>query len=342
MTAEQTPDLAAALAAARRPLERRDMPSAELRVRVKTSPWLRRLLPTRLVVRRAVAKGQATWEDNVKEHRRALEAMTAIVGGTARAGEVGELARLHLIEEEANKALFWQPWTRARMDVGSSAHLQTALSAGRGVLLSSCHLGPIFRSRSSISSAGRILYVVSAPWFFDEPSPDYWGRRIVRWWRGLERWNERLVYSVGAFPVVQAMLEQGEIVLLYFDMPGSRHTRFLGKSVMLSSSSARLAVNSDALILPIRPRREGHRVWTDVNEALDPRDFAGADELHDAVAQVHERWILEAPWTSEDPRRPGAWEQGATADAWIRSEPSGAQSGVPAHDGDRPAPPVAV
>jgi lauroyl/myristoyl acyltransferase len=85
---------------------------------------------------------------------------------------------------------------------------------------------------------------------------------------------------------------------------------------MLSSSSARLASEADALILPLRARREGHRTWVDVAEALDPRLFSDEESLHEALAEVHERWILERPAALEDPRRKGAWEERASAERW--------------------------
>jgi hypothetical protein len=77
--------------------------------------------------------------------------------------------------------------------------------------------------------------------------------------------------------------------------------------VMLAGSTARIAADSDALIVPVRPRRDGFSAWVDVGEALDPRQHAGMEELHDALASAHERWMLELPETLEDPTRPGGW-----------------------------------
>jgi lauroyl/myristoyl acyltransferase len=314
---EETPELQAALAAARAALVPPAMPAASLRVRVKTSPALRRLLPTRLVVRRAVGRGRARWE-SPSEREAALRMIEAIVGGTPRAHEAVELARRALIEDEVHKALFWQPWKTASMDATSNENVKKALSAERGVLLSSCHMGPIFLHMSALSSRGHTIYITAAPWFFQTPSNDFWGRRIAHWWRGLRRRGERLVVTVGSFPVLCSLLRQGELVLIYFDMPGSRSTQFLGKQVMLATGTARLAVETDALVLPMRSRRHRDRVWADVAPPLDPREFSGAQELHDAVAAVHERWILELPATLEDPNRAGAWEGGASASGWVR------------------------
>jgi hypothetical protein len=53
---------------------------------------------------------------------------------------------------------------------------------------------------------------------------------------------------------------------------------------------------------------------------LDSRDYADADELHKALAAVHERSIFEVPETMEDPNRAGAWENGATEREWVRGD----------------------
>jgi lauroyl/myristoyl acyltransferase len=313
---EGRPDLATALRDLRRPLKPPAMPPASLAIRVRTAPWLRRLTPTSIVVARAVRQGGTLWEQNAEQRAQALAAVEAIVAGTHRAGELDALARAYVIENEAHRALFWQPWKAARMDAQSQERLREALSWGRGVLLSSCHLGPFFHSASLGASVGRTLYAVGGPWCFEQPSPGYWGRRVVRRLQGLSTHGGQLVRSVGSFPVLHTLLREGELVFLQFDVPGRHETDFLGKPVMLTHGSARLALGADAPILPLRPRREGHRVWMDIEEPLDPRDFTGVQELHRALAEVHERLILELPHTLEDPHRPGFWEEGATPSAW--------------------------
>lgn len=311
-------DLEERLAAARAPIGARAMPRAPWRIQLKTAVPLRRLLPTRAVVSLAAARAQRRWRQSPGEREDAIAMMQAIVGSTPRAGEATELARRHAIEDAKVKALFWQPWKLARTTPESTVNVEAALASGRGILLSSCHVGPMFLHVSAFSSRGCIVYAVSAPWFFQTPSPDYWGRRLARWWNEFGARNERLVYSVGGFPVALRLLEEKEMVLVYFDMPGSRRTHFLGKPVMLASGTSQLAFKSGALVLPIRARLVGTRAWTDVAAPIDAREFPDADALHDAVAAVHERWILERPHTLEDPNRPGAWEGGAGAAEWAR------------------------
>jgi lauroyl/myristoyl acyltransferase len=332
MTAGETSDLKVALASARLPVRPPAVPSASLGVRLHTVPWLHGLLPARLALRRAQRRGAESWEGYPEERERARAAMTAVVGGTERAGEVEALAQQSLIESEAHRVLFWRPLRTSSIDASSQSHLDAALCTGRGVLLSSCHTGPVFQTMSVIAARGRGSFCVAAPWFFEQPSQDYWGRRVARWWRVAQTRREHVLVSKGSFPVLRALLAQGELVWLLFDMPGSRKTQFLDKSVMLSSGSAKLANESGALILPLRARREGHRTWVDVAPALDPGEFADDEDLHNALATVHERWILEQPAALEDPRRSGAWEGGATAGGWVRPGP-GSPSGAAQHDG---------
>jgi len=152
---------------------------------------------------------------------------------------------------------------------------------------------------------------------FETPTPDLWGRRLARWRRGS---YSRLIRSSGSFPVLKALLERSELIVVFFDLPGQRMTHFLGKPAMLADGTARLAVETDSVILPVRTRRAGHRPCVDFGASLDPRSFDGVEPLHNALAAQHERWILERPAEMEDPCSFG-WAAGATPQAWNRPEP---------------------
>jgi lauroyl/myristoyl acyltransferase len=320
MAASMDSALATALQQARCPVERcRTPPATDLRTRVATSRRIRRLLPTALMVRRAEAQGRAVWAADPEERDRARRAMEAIVGGTERAHELEPLARQHVVETVVRRTLFWQPWASPSLEEASLERLREALRADRGVLLSSCHCGPYLLGVSAIAPLGRTTYSASA-WALLPPTPGYWGRRIARRRHEARARDERLVHSAGSFTLLRALLQEREVVSIFFAMPGSRRTRFLGKTVMLASGSARLATETDALVVPLRTRRVGHRAWVDVDEPLDPRELGGCEELHEALAAVHERWILEFPASLEDPNREGAWVQSATAEAWLRPE----------------------
>jgi lauroyl/myristoyl acyltransferase len=138
----------------------------------------------------------------------------------------------------------------------------------------------------------------------------------VHWWRRAAQRGSHLIDASNSYPTVRALLEDGEIAVVTFDIPGSRETMFLGKRVSLASGTARLAFDADALILPARTRRVRGLSHVDIAPPLDCRNFVDAAELHDALANIHSKLILELAETLEDPRRAGVWGEDATAEVW--------------------------
>jgi lauroyl/myristoyl acyltransferase len=311
-------DLAAALAAARGPVEAPRMPHVPLREAIESSPWLHRAVPARLDVPSAELRGAAHWHRHADTRENARAMMRTVLAGTARENELEALARRYVIEIEAKRVLFWRSKRNARVDGASRVNLETTLDTGRGVLLSVCHLGPYFDLPTPIHRLGRATFAVAGPWFFEPPTANLWGRRLAHWRRKVaSRKIEHLIPAPRSFAVLQALLEAGEVVHSFFDMPGPHQTDFLGKPVMLADGAARLAIGAGSLVLPARSRRVGRHSWADFAEPLDARDFRDADELHARLAAIHSELVLDTPEALEDPRRDGAWEAGATADAWI-------------------------
>jgi benzoate-CoA ligase family protein len=288
------------------------MPGGNLALRLKTSAIVGALLPARLAVSRAEHVAELNWNFGGKERSKAIGAMRALLGPAAGEDELERLGRAHLIEQLALRALFWQrPWT-AQIDEPSSRHLREALASGRGVLLSHCHVGPYQRLDRARPLRARTSYLVPGSWFFETPQNGAWGRRLARW-RNATR--SRPVRAAGSFRIIQALLERGEAVFLAFDLPGPRPTNFLGKPTTMAEGTAQLAARTGALVVPMRARREGHRALVEAAPPLDPRELAGVDAVHEALAAVHERWILEMPAAMEDPREIG-WGEGASPQAW--------------------------
>lgn len=299
------------------------MPRAAARVMLKTSPALRRALPTPWMVARAEHKAQRLWREHEPTRAHALRTMQAVVCGTEREGELEELARRYVIEAEAWEAIFWQPWSTPTIDRRSRELFERHCNGERGVLLSACHFGPFFCKSKALVSIGIRPVVVAGDWWFVPPSDGYWGRRLARWRRGLPRLP--LMRAKGTFDALTSLLRQGAPTVLYYDLPGRHETRFLGKPVEIVDGTARLAVAADALVLPTRSRREGARLVLEAHEPLDPREVGGVDEVQDALAGIHERLILEAPEEMTDPTEFG-WKDQATATGWRRPQqpaPSG-------------------
>jgi benzoate-CoA ligase family protein len=295
------------------PPARTPMPPSALGTRLKTAALPHALIPARLAVRRAEVRGREIAGRPGEEQRWALETMRLLLTGTPREAEVEALARDHVVERHAHRALFWQrPW-RARTDPQSAALIAQALGGDRGVVLSACHQGPYSRLDLAAPFKAQTTFLVPGDWYFEEPSHDLWGRRLARWRNGM---HSRAVRARGSFRIVQALLEAGEPVFLFFDLPGPRQTSFLGRPAMLAEGTAQLAVRTGAVVLPVRARRKGHEVWVQAAPALDPRALGGEDRLHEALAALHEGWILDDPAAMDDPREFG-WGDGATPQAWL-------------------------
>ena len=319
--AETSADERSALAALDRPAPRTPMPGAPLAMRLKTSALVNVLTPPSRAVRRAERLAPRIWEEERDDRERAIRAMSAILPAGTLDAEVEASGFAHLLEANVNRALFWQrPW-RAGMDRASHELLEAALASGRGVLLSACHLGPYQRLDRAGPLRARRTYLLPGAWFFEQPGYGEWGRRLARWRRAT---RSRCVPAAGSFRLAAALLERGEAVFVFFDLPGPRPTRFLGKPATLADGTAQLAVRTGALVVPLRARRAGARVLVEAAPALDPRALDSAEELHERLAALHEAWILENPAAMEDPWETG-WGAAATADAWLTPS-AGAQS----------------
>jgi lauroyl/myristoyl acyltransferase len=246
----------------------------------------------------------------------ARTAAEAIVAGTRLAGQVEAIARRRLVEERLREAAFW----RARFDrdrVVGAANMHAALAQGRGVILSFCHVGSFHGSIAPLSRhAGRTTYIATNSWLLEPPDGSEWGLRIEHWRRRLAAMDGRVVQMPGTFQTLGALLDRGDVTMIAFDMPGNSETRFLGKPVMLTSGTAKLALKTDALVLPLRPTHRGLRLGIEFGRPVDPRQHLDARSLQSAIAAIHEEWILERPAALEDPSRPGAWEGEARPSGW--------------------------
>ena len=93
MSTKPIPDPAALRDALAPRRERLPLTPRGVALRAKTSPGVRRLVPTRLAVVRAERVGAYLWENSTEARMRALGAMEAVLGATALEDRVEEFAR---------------------------------------------------------------------------------------------------------------------------------------------------------------------------------------------------------------------------------------------------------
>lgn len=269
-------------------------------------------LGDRLTVLRGALRGARGWS-RPAVRARARAAVSAVAGS----GRRDRLAIAHLAEDGAREALLRRPQAIRRAQTHGADILTSAAASGRGVIVSYCHFGPFPGLAPSLAPCVPRLHAVSGPWLADPP-PDVPQPSRVRRWRALFEDADIALVSAdrGASERIRSLLAAGEVVTMTFDWPGPVETRFLGRPTWLVSGSARLAIETGALVVPAMRRWRRLLPETIVAPPLDPRDHSGWQDLHGAIAAVHERWIAAAPAALEDPRRQGAWGATATAESW--------------------------
>lgn len=270
-------------------------------------------MPLRLALAAAAARGRRMWNDPAARERARATAEAV----TGRGPHVDRVARAHLAAHAAREELILRPWANRKLPVLGLEHLEAARASGRGVIVSHCHHGPFPGFSGTVARFVPGLNVVVGTWMLvDQPHPVE-GRRQRAWRSMFEREGANLVDASGSFAELERLLCAGEVVSNTFDMPGSHETRFLRKPVMLAAGTARLAAATGALVVPAARVMRRYRPMTTFGPAIDPRAHADWKALHQALADHFSERILWSPEWLEDPRRGGAWEDGATADAWV-------------------------
>jgi lauroyl/myristoyl acyltransferase len=123
------------------------------------------------------------------------------------------------------------------------------------------------------------------------------------------------VRAAGSARTFTRVLRGGGRVLLNIDVPGKTPVRFLGKPVELMSGTARLAMSTDSVVVPVLPLPHGRRWRLHIGAPLDPREFDSWDELLQVTVTAVEELVLQAPEYLETPLRDGGWAE-ATRDGW--------------------------
>jgi len=305
--------------AAEQPIPRFELTFPSLAARLRYLALI--YTPTWLKIAAAELLGRLERWRAPEELAEARAVARAIVAGTPLASQVEAVARRRLVDEHVREAGFWRArWDRGR--VRNMASLRAVLAEGRGLILSFSHSGPFHGSFAPLwTDTHRLTYIVTDPWLLAPPDGSDWGFRVEHWRRALARIGGRLVTTPGTFETLRALLDRGEVVMVAFDMPGSMTMRFLGKEVMLASGTATIAVQTGAVVLPVRRVRRGLRLEVEFGQPVDPREYQDAGAFQTALAAQHEQWILERPGALEDPTRPGAWEEGARPTGWSRPAP---------------------
>ena len=249
----------------------------------------------RLAVVFARRRARRRWNDE-RQRRLAREVVRVVVGNDVSQDRVDELARAHLLENAIRDEFFWRPRAIERARIDGCHHLRDALASGRGVIVSYCHQGPHAGSSILIHKCGAPRVHIPGGKVVFEERKSRSEERYQRQHRLLsERGKGRFLPAKGSYETLASLLAEGEVLGLAFDVKGRTPTPFFGRTIHMTSGTARLAVETDSLVVPLLRGHDGHRFTARMEAALDPRDVGEMQDLHEALARHHDAWIAENP-----------------------------------------------
>jgi lauroyl/myristoyl acyltransferase len=306
-------DLAARVEDAATP---RPVPWAGPVARLRASSTLRRFVPAPVAEAGLDLAVRASIRLRPERLARATAAMTAVAGGTPLEPEVPVLAVRHLAAWPRAWETTWRPWAVRRLPIEGLAGVR-AVEPGRGVVFSRTHFGVPAGMASLPRYVGPIHLGVGGH-LLSDAAPGYDGYQNEQLRHLLTTSGWHLVRARGSRELFAEVLRSGGRVQLNLDVPGSAPVQFLGKTVELASGTARLAWQTDSVVVPAAVLRRG-RGWVGrLEEPIDPRDHPSWESLLQAVADVHSRLVLIAPEYLESPLRDGGWAV-ATGEGWRRA-----------------------
>jgi lauroyl/myristoyl acyltransferase len=269
---------------------------------VRTVGWLHSSSAVRRLVPLPVALGSIEAFAFLSQRRRTsfylrLEWFySELLRHTPLAGSEQEVARRAVVERLLGLELHWRPWVMQTGEVAGLEHYHSARQEGRPIVAPFVHFGWPYGQFVIMPKFGIEAWVLASPHHYDESRRGH-GGRLARQGR---RYVDMLgpghgIRRPGAFDQALEVLRGGNTVSIAFDIAGSMPTPFLGRVVALASGPSRLALQSDAMVLPMVHQRRGRRPVLRFGPPLDARDYPDDVSLQAAIAEMMETWALESP-----------------------------------------------
>ncbi len=225
------------------------------------------------------------------------------VTGLPESGELDEVAKRYVFEMAKRDELSWRIWLATRIPVDRIHVLREAQARG-GVIVNFMHHGQFGGVFGSLGRYGIETHIATDPWFFTQRSPKYNGYRGRQHLRTISHAGGRpFPAAKGSYARMRELLEEGAVVAIASDLPGSTPATFLGREIGVPSGAPRLAVETGALVVPLTAHRDGNFQRLEVGDPIDPAAF---DDLHGVLAEIlrrHEPAIRAWPEAVERPLR---------------------------------------
>jgi lauroyl/myristoyl acyltransferase len=200
----------------------------------------------------------------------------------------------------------WHPELIGQQRVKNIERLVAARDQGRGVVLSFMHHAEYDGAAGAIERHGVPIDLVVYDSSLQQDSPG-WVRQHLRL---VSTGRNRLVSTgVGAKGMLR-MLQQGSVLGVAADVPGTTPVTFCGQSVLGPSGAARLSLTAGAPVVLTTFGVDRRGPFVQIHEPLLPKDFDSADGLLAAILEGHERAVLDQPEAVDLPLSRWAFSEG--------------------------------
>jgi lauroyl/myristoyl acyltransferase len=256
---------------------------------------VRRLVPVRWVpgvVRRRLDR---LWADD--DFRAAQEAeMEFLLGKSERAAESAQLGRPYAEQMMIRAYLRWHPRAITRQRVEGIEWLTTRRDRGRGTILSFTHHHRYDGMFGSLARLGApsTMAITSA---ITRPEA---GIAFQQHLRVASRGGGFVVADGGIDDLVAVLRDRG-VLAIAPDVPGRTPVTFLGRRVLGSFGTPRLATMTNSPVVLVTHRRDERGPYLRVHEPLEPSDYATPEQLLEDILSRHGEAILDWPEALESP-----------------------------------------
>jgi lauroyl/myristoyl acyltransferase len=268
---------------------------AAARTTLQNVQQVRRLVPARYVPAAVRPRLDRLWRD--PDFRRSMEEqMRFLLEHTERAPEIPQLAHAYAEQMMVRAHMRWHPGVITRQRVRGIEWLTTRRDPGRSVILSFTHHHRYEGMFGSLARLGAPTQIVVTP-AITRPEAGIAFQQHMR----VARRGGEIVQTQGGTETLAALLGPGQTMSIAPDFPGRTPVTFLGRRVLGSFGTPRLATMTNSQVVLATHRRDGDGPYVQIHEPLEPGDYAGPTELLDDILRRHGEAILAWPEALESP-----------------------------------------
>ncbi|HEV3001381.1 MAG TPA: lysophospholipid acyltransferase family protein [Solirubrobacteraceae bacterium] len=266
------------------------------RTRLRTDQRVHALVPARLdlALHRRRARRRA-------DLAAAEAAMEDVVGATPRAGEIPELARRYVDARAEREALLWRPSIFRPPHLAGEEHARAAESAPGGVVIVFGHLSSYVSVFAAVRAVLGPAYAVGSARHFLAADRGADALVIQRTRAVIVGLGHPFIPAPGSMEVLETALRAGRAVAIAFDVPGRTPVDLLGRRRFVAAGPSRLAARTDSTILPVITRNDGPRVEAEFRPPLRAQPGEEPAALEQRVADAFAPFVLDRPWSIQDP-----------------------------------------